>query len=87
MSKNEFVSFEVYAKELPKMDVIGTCDAYFKLYREDSPDEPLSEIFRSETIMNTLNPTWKDPVLIPYSYVFSNSKYNRIKVCLWDWDR
>ncbi|KXS21585.1 Copine-domain-containing protein [Gonapodya prolifera JEL478] len=74
------------ADGLPKMDIGGKADPYFKIFKHDSPArDSWIEVFKSDVIKNTLEPTWK-PTEIEFQAICDSDPGNELKVELWDWD-
>lgn len=51
----------IEAKNLPRMDTVGTTDAFLKLYTLIDPKKPDS-IERTKVMKNTLNPVWNERI-------------------------
>lgn len=70
---------------MDKKDLFGKSDPYYILYKK-MPDCSFSKVYQSETIMKTLNPTWKEHELRVWD--LCNGQMDQdIKVECYDWDR
>ncbi|KAI9184137.1 hypothetical protein H9P43_003190 [Blastocladiella emersonii ATCC 22665] len=86
---SESLHLTLAGEKLDKKDFFGSSDPYFVVYRLLDNGEK-HEVYRSETIMNNINPTW-DPVKLPLSHLVnvSDPKHLERSICItvFDWDR
>ena len=62
------VKLQLKATNLPKMDMVGKSDPYFKIFIIQKSKEKL--LYRSETIPKCLNPEWEEAIFeLPKSYI------------------
>ena len=57
-NNNDLVTIQFQAMDLDKKDLFGKSDPYFEISRVNESND-FSIVYRSEVIMNNLNPTWK----------------------------
>ena len=67
------------AMHLPKMDVIGTCDAFCEVRWQD-------QIFKSSVIKNSLNPTWEETFTFPFTKTDDLGALGDVTLVLMDWN-
>jgi hypothetical protein len=80
----EVVKIQLEAKQVDKKDIFGKSDPYFFIFK--STQQGWSEVFRSEIIKNTLNPTWRQ-FSLSADVLGGLSNNTALRIEVWDWDR
>ncbi|OMJ88357.1 hypothetical protein SteCoe_9773 [Stentor coeruleus] len=81
---HEKVSIRLRAHNVDKMDLFGKSDPYFIFYKQGK-SEPWTQIYKSETIKNTLDPQWK-PFELTFTTLCNNNPSLPLKIECWDYD-
>lgn len=81
---NQFVKFRLSGVHLDKKDFLSKSDPYVVIHRSDQ-NGTFSPIHKTETIMNTLDPVWKEFVL-PLSRLCGGNWDAPIFIECYDWD-
>eukprot|EP01080_Neovahlkampfia_damariscottae_P002551 gene2551-3513_t len=81
---SHIITLKLSCKNLDKMDIIGKSDPY--LVFEKEKNGKFTEVFRTETIMKTLNPNFKSFEL-DTGKLCSNDFKKSFRVTCFDWDR
>ena len=76
---------KIKGEDLDKKDLFGKSDPYFILYRK-MPNGSYSKVYRSATIMKTLNPSW-DAFHVRIWDLCGKDMNQEIKAECFDWDR
>ena len=84
-NNSPYYRFKIKGENLDKKDLFGKSDPYLIFYRK-MPNGSYSKVFRSETIMKTLNPSW-DKFQIRVWDLCGGDMTQEIKVECYDWDR
>jgi len=79
------VIFQLSASHLDKMDFFGKSDPFLEISRS-SGDGSWILVHRTEYILKTLNPTWRQFV-IPLHKLNGGDMAKLIKISVWDWNK
>lgn len=79
------VSFRISCRDLEKMDTFGKSDAYVTISRI-TEDGKTIEVFRSETIMKNLNPSYAAQT-VSASKLCNGDLKRKMLVQVYDWDK
>ncbi|OMJ89294.1 hypothetical protein SteCoe_8591 [Stentor coeruleus] len=82
---NDNYEFHMKGIKLDKKDLFGKSDPYLIFYRSLGSNS-WTEVYRTEIIKNTLDPTWK-PISISGQKLCNGDKNKPIKIECFDWDR
>ena len=69
---------------LDKKDFFGKSDPFYTIGVENASGS-FSVVHQSETIMKTLNPTWR-PMSIPLQQLCNGDRDRRLQIICYDWD-
>ena len=83
-SNKEEVTFNFYAQKLDKKDFFGKSDPYLEVSRSTEAGQ-YAVIYRTETVMNDLNPQWKQ-FTIPVSTLCNGDYQRDLMFSVFDWD-
>ncbi|KAG2387833.1 hypothetical protein C9374_001427 [Naegleria lovaniensis] len=82
--KDLLVNLELDGKDLAKKDLFGKSDPYFILSKMMGNE--YVDIYKSETIMNNLNPHWKGFTL-PMQKLCNGNENLPLRIQVFDWDK
>ena len=82
---NDLFQFYFKGIKLDKKDWFGKSDPYLIIYRQ-LPGNTWTEVYRTEVVMNTLDPIWK-PLSTTAQKLCNGDFKKPIKVECYDWDR
>lgn len=81
---DETFTFLLNAEKVDKKDIFGKSDPFFIIFK--MTQQGWKEVYKSEVIKNTLNPTWKEFQLKSHEIGALCSDV-AMKIEVWDWDR
>lgn len=81
----ESVTLQCSAKNLDKKDLLGKSDPFFLIYKPSGTSNERTLVYKSETIMVTLNPVWKGNKFF-LSNLCNFDKKAQLQVEVFDWD-
>lgn len=87
---NAYLSLTLMCEQLPKMDVLGWCDAYLQLFKltSDMGEDGgggWDKFYETEVVKNNATPLWEPIVVKPKKVAPMGDEMLLIKV--WDWNR
>ena len=82
---NDDLCFEIHGKGMDRKDIFGSSDPYLTIVAQ-AREGIESIVYRSDVIMNTLNPSWK-PFLIPVGSLCNGDLERKVLFEVWDWNK
>lgn len=79
------VEFVFSARGLPKMDMFGSIDPFFQIYRK-TDDGQYASVYKSEHLTSTYTPRWKR-FQIETRRLCHGDMHRPILIRCWDWNR
>eukprot|EP00048_Salpingoeca_helianthica_P008067 m.118150 g.118150 ORF g.118150 m.118150 type:complete len:559 (-) comp14504_c2_seq4:66-1742(-) len=76
-------------EKLDKKDFMGKSDPYFVVFRKEEgvvDSHAWTQVYKSETIMNTLDPVWK-PMTIVDTELCKGNPNTPLRIEVYDWDK
>ncbi|XP_077983030.1 copine-8-like [Glandiceps talaboti] len=81
---NDLITLQFKGQKLDNKDRFSKSDPYLTFYRTND-DESKTIVYRTETIMDTLNPTWR-PFTVPLRTLCADDFQRKICIYCWDYD-
>uniref|UniRef100_A0A7N5ZWG5 C2 domain-containing protein n=1 Tax=Anabas testudineus TaxID=64144 RepID=A0A7N5ZWG5_ANATE len=81
---DDYVELSFSARKLDDKDFFSKSDPFLEIYRLND-DATLQLVYRTETVMNNLNPVWKT-FKVSLNSLCSGDHERKLQCTVWDWD-
>ncbi|XP_028984172.1 copine-4 [Betta splendens] len=81
---DDYVELSFNARKLDDKDFFSKSDPFLEIYRLND-DATLQLVYRTETVMNNLNPVWKT-FKVSLNSLCSGDQERKLQCTVWDWD-
>ncbi|XP_029307320.1 LOW QUALITY PROTEIN: copine-4 [Cottoperca gobio] len=81
---DDYIELSFSARKLDDKDFFSKSDPFLEIYRLND-DATLQLVYRTETVMNNLNPVWKT-FKVSLNSLCSGDHERKLQCTVWDWD-
>ncbi|XP_072316879.1 copine-4-like isoform X1 [Eucyclogobius newberryi] len=81
---DDYIQLLFSARKLDDKDFFTKSDPFLEIYRIND-DATLQLVYRTETVMNDLNPVWKS-FKVSLNCLCSGDQHRKLQCTVWDWD-
>ncbi|XP_028254723.1 copine-4 isoform X1 [Parambassis ranga] len=81
---DDYIELSFSARKLDDKDFFSKSDPFLEIYRLND-DATLQLVYRTETVMNNLNPVWKT-FKVSLNSLCSGDHDRKLQCTVWDWD-
>ncbi|KAM4736434.1 copine-4 isoform 3-T3 [Anableps anableps] len=81
---DDYIELSFSARKLDDKDFFSKSDPFLEIYRVND-DATMQLVYRTETIMNNLNPVWKT-FKVSLNSLCSGDHDRKLQCTVWDWD-
>ncbi|XP_074510529.1 copine-4 [Sebastes fasciatus] len=81
---DDYIELSFSARKLDDKDFFSKSDPFLEIYRMND-DATLQLVYRTETVMNNLNPVWKT-FKVSLNSLCSGDHERKLQCTVWDWD-
>ncbi|XP_029359757.1 copine-4 isoform X2 [Echeneis naucrates] len=81
---DDYIELSFSARKLDDKDFFSKSDPFLEIYRLNN-DATLQLVYRTETVMNNLNPVWKN-FKVSLNSLCSGDHERKLQCTVWDWD-
>ncbi|CAJ1061231.1 copine-4 isoform X1 [Xyrichtys novacula] len=81
---DDYIELSFSARKLDDKDFFSKSDPFLEIYRLNE-DATLQLVYRTETVMNNLNPVWKT-FKVSLNSLCSGDHERKLQCTVWDWD-
>ncbi|KAK7879096.1 hypothetical protein WMY93_034122, partial [Mugilogobius chulae] len=81
---DDYIELSFSARKLDDKDFFTKSDPFLEIYRIND-DATLQLVYRTETVMNNLNPVWKT-FKVSLNCLCSGDQHRKLQCTVWDWD-
>ncbi|XP_016893394.1 copine-4-like [Cynoglossus semilaevis] len=81
---DDYIELSFSARKLDDQDFFSKSDPFLEIYRLND-DATLQLVYRTETVMNNLNPAWKT-FKVSLNSLCSGDHERKLQCTVWDWD-
>jgi hypothetical protein len=83
-ASKDIIKLTMRGEKLDKKDFFGKSDPYLEFYRLRE-DNTWIMTHKTEVVMNTLNPSWKE-IVLPMQVLCNGDKHRPLRIKCFDWD-
>uniref|UniRef100_A0A3B3H5G1 C2 domain-containing protein n=1 Tax=Oryzias latipes TaxID=8090 RepID=A0A3B3H5G1_ORYLA len=81
---DDYIELSFSARKLDDKDFFSKSDPFLEIYRVND-DATMQLVYRTETVMNNLNPVWKT-FKVSLNSLCSGDQDRKLQCTVWDWD-
>ncbi|KAF7226445.1 copine-4 isoform X2 [Nothobranchius furzeri] len=81
---DDYIELSFSARKLDDKDFFSKSDPFLEIYRVND-DATMQLVYRTETVMNNLNPVWKT-FKVSLNSLCSGDHERKLQCTVWDWD-